>query len=256
MTATAHFELSDKVALITGAAGGIGLATARLFAEAGAALALSDQPHACAVLAAEFAGANVVIIPADLADPASIRALCATALGWRGGVDVLVCNAGIHGPWGAFRQASEVSVDQAMTINLRSAMTICGEIAPAMAAKQGGSIVLTASIAGLRGNRAIGVYGITKAGIAQLARNIAVEWGPANVRANAVSPGLIRTAFAAPMLQDETIIERRLGLTPLRRVGEPEEIAATILFLASDASSFITGHNLVADGGTTISDGN
>lgn len=97
---------------------------------------------------------------------------------------------------------------------------------------------------------------MTKAALAQMARNLAVEWGPHGVRANAVSPGLIRTAFADSIIADATLMERRLSLTPLRRVGEAREVAAGILFLASDAGGFVTGHNLVVDGGTTISDGN
>jgi NAD(P)-dependent dehydrogenase (short-subunit alcohol dehydrogenase family) len=124
-----------------------------------------------------------------------------------------------------------------------------------MAARGGGSVVLMSSIAGLRGNGSIGLYGLSKAALAQLARNLAVEWGPQGVRVNAVSPGLIRTPLAAGLLGDDAFMARRLQATPLRRVGEPEEIAGVVAMLVSRAGGFITGQNLVVDGGTTISDG-
>jgi len=124
-----------------------------------------------------------------------------------------------------------------------------------MAARGRGSIVLLSSIAGLRGNAMLGHYGMTKAALAQLARNLAVEWGPSGVRANAIAPGLIATEWAGAILSSPDRAERRLGLTPLRRAGSPEEIAATALYLASDAGGFTTGQTIVVDGGTLISDG-
>jgi NAD(P)-dependent dehydrogenase (short-subunit alcohol dehydrogenase family) len=111
------------------------------------------------------------------------------------------------------------------------------------------------SIAGLRGNGAIGLYGISKAALAQMARNLAVEWGPRGVRVNAVSPGLIRTPLAQRLMDDPSFMARRLQATPLRRVGEPDEIAGAVIFLASRAGGFLTGQNLVVDGGTLVSDG-
>jgi NAD(P)-dependent dehydrogenase (short-subunit alcohol dehydrogenase family) len=143
-----------------------------------------------------------------------------------------------------------------MTVNLRSVHWLTSLIAPQMAERGGGSVIIVSSIAGVRGNKAIGLYGLSKAASAQLTRNLAVEWGPRNVRANAISPGLIRTQFAAPLLSNEAVLERRLSLTPLRRVGEPHEIAGVAVMLASPAGAFITGQNLIVDGGTTISDGN
>jgi NAD(P)-dependent dehydrogenase (short-subunit alcohol dehydrogenase family) len=111
------------------------------------------------------------------------------------------------------------------------------------------------SIAGLRGNKSIGLYGLTKAAVAQLARNLAVEWGPQGVRVNAISPGLIRTPLASGLLGNDLFMQRRLAMTPLRRVGEPHEVAGIAVMLASRAGGFITGQNLVVDGGTLISDG-
>ncbi|HSG57564.1 MAG TPA: SDR family oxidoreductase, partial [Paracoccaceae bacterium] len=171
-------------------------------------------------------------------------------------IDVLVCNAGIAGPPGPMHKLAEDDRRRLLAVNLEHPLILSSLIAPSMAARGGGSIVLMSSIAGMRGNAAIGMYGMTKAAVAQLARNLAVEWGPQGVRANAIAPGLIATDWAAAILADDSAAERRLGLTPLRRAGDPAEIAATALFLASQASSFITGQTIVADGGTLITDGN
>jgi NAD(P)-dependent dehydrogenase (short-subunit alcohol dehydrogenase family) len=143
-----------------------------------------------------------------------------------------------------------------MDTNLRSALWLCSAVIPGMAARGAGSVILMSSIAGIRGNKSIGLYGLSKAALAQLARNLAVEWGPSGVRVNAISPGLIRTPLAEPLLTNSAFMERRLALTPLRRIGEPHEIAGAAVLLASRAGAFITGHNLIIDGGTTISDGN
>ncbi len=253
------FTLQDRVVLLTGATGGIGAVTARLMARAGARLVLSsDETDRCEALAASLRadGADARSLPADLADQQAVHAMAKAALDCFGGIDILVCNGGMEGHVGPIGEAGEAAIDRLLAVNLRSAMTLTAVIAPHMAGNGTGSIVLVASIAGLRGNKAIGLYGVSKAALAQLGRNLAVEWGPQGVRVNTLSPGLIRTPFARPILDNPDYLPRRLGLTPLRRAGEPEEIAATILFLASDASGFVTGHNLVADGGTTISDGN
>lgn len=253
------FRLDGRVALVTGATGGIGAATVALFAQAGATLVLtSNEAEKCAAMAADLraAGTTAYAIPADLSDQTAVRAMADAAVAQAGRVDILICNGGMEGHVGPIGEASAAAIDTLLGVNLLSAMTLTGALAPRMAANGGGSIVVVASIAGLRGNKAIGLYGVSKAALAQLARNLAVEWGPQGVRANTVAPGLTRTPFARPILENPDYLPRRLGLTPLRRAGEPEEIAAAILFLASDAGGFVTGHTLVADGGTTISDGN
>ena len=118
-----------------------------------------------------------------------------------------------------------------------------------------GSVILISSIGGIRGNAAINSYALAKAGVAQLARNIAVQWGPKGVRANSISPGLIKTELVAQLPAGEEFMQRRMQMTPLRRMGEVEEIAGAAVFLASVAGGFVNGHNLVVDGGTVITDG-
>jgi len=124
-----------------------------------------------------------------------------------------------------------------------------------LAAQAGSAVVLIASLAGLRGNGAINAYALAKAGVAQLARNLAVEWGPKGIRVNALSPGFIRTELSRPLLENAAFMARRMQMTPLRRPGEQAEVAQAALFLASAAAGFVTGHNLVVDGGTVITDG-
>lgn len=254
----ALFDLRGQVALVTGAGQGLGWAIAELLAGQGASLVLSDlDPAACERAAAMLRQQGVTAqgVAADLSQPGAGEQLAEAALARAGSIDVLVCNAGVQGPAGPIAAASDDDWQRVMAVNLRAAMGLTAGLIPGMAERGQGSVVLMSSIAGLRGNRSIGLYGLSKAALAQLARNLAAEWGPRGVRVNAVSPGLVRTPLAAGLLADDSFMARRLAATPLRRVGEPHEIAAVVLMLASRAGGFITGQNLVVDGGTTISDG-
>lgn len=253
------FRLDGRIALVTGATGGIGAATVALLASAGASLVLtSNDADKCEAMAADLCagGTAAWAIPAELSDQVSVREMAQRALELAGRIDVLICNAGMEGHVGPIGEATLPAIETLLHVNLISAMTLTSALVPQMAATGKGSIVFVASIAGLRGNKVIGQYGVSKAALAQLGRNLAVEWGPQGVRANTIAPGLTRTPFAKPLLENADVLPRRLSLTPLRRAGEPDEIAAGILFLASDAAGFVTGHTLVVDGGTTISDGN
>jgi NAD(P)-dependent dehydrogenase (short-subunit alcohol dehydrogenase family) len=254
------FDLSGQVALVTGAAQGLGFAIAQAFTWHGASVVLADvQGDACRDATARLAqeGARTLAVRCDMSDPAAVTALGQEALDWQGRLDALVCNAGIQGPAGALCDAVDADWQQVFDINLRSSVRLAGCVLPAMAERGGGSVILMSSIAGLRGNRSIGLYGLSKAALAQVARNLAVEWGPAGIRVNAISPGLIRTPLAeVNLLSNAQIMARRLALTPLRRVGEPHEIAGAAVFLASAAGGFVNGHNLIVDGGTLITDGN
>lgn len=258
MTA-ARFSLAGKCALVTGATRGIGLAIARAYGQAGARLAVSSENlEQCQQVVALLAGEGIDAWPvqADLGLQADVEALAAAVIERFGGLDALVCNAGIAPHMGPLASVSASDWEATLTVNLRSAVWLTSALVPAMVARGGGSVVLMASIAGVRGNKGLGLYGLSKAALAQLARNLAVEWGPANVRVNAISPGVIHTEFARPLTELPQLMEKRLALTPLRRVGTPDEVAGLALLLAAPAGGFITGQNLIVDGGTTIGDGN
>ena len=252
------FSLTGKTALVTGAGGGLGAAIATAMAEAGAMLVVTDLTEAaCAPVAEQLVagGAQAVAIAADMSDPASRSVLIEKAHAIMGPIDVLVCNAGIEGPFGPLGAAPATALDQVFEVNLRAALDLATRVAPDMRAAGYGSIILMASIAALRGNRAIGAYSMSKAALTQLARNLAVEWGPDGIRTNAIAPGLIETPFAAELMADENFMSRRLSLTPLRRVGQPDEVAGVAVMLAARAGGFINGQTLVVDGGTMITDG-
>lgn len=253
------FALNGQVALITGATRGIGLAIAREYGRAGARLLVSsesadDCERVTAILRTE--GFEAVGIAADLSQATAVRQLAVQALAVYGQVDVLVCNAGVAPHMGPMADADEDQWRLTMAVNLQSAVLLTSALLPSMAERGGGSVVLMASIAGVRGNKGLGLYGLSKAALAQLARNLAVEWGPMNIRVNAISPGVIQTEFARPLTDNAELMRKRLALTPLRRTGQPEEVAALALLLAAPGGAFISGQNIIVDGGTTIGDGN
>lgn len=249
------FDLTGQVALVTGATGGLGRAIVETLVAQGCQVIASDHDAERCIALAQALGPGVQALAADLRDPASIKTMLDKVHTLAAQIDILVCNAGIQGPAGPLGQVSDADWNEVMQVNLRSALQLTASLMPAMAQRGRGSVVLVSSIAGLRGNGGIGLYGLSKAALAQLARNLAVEWGPRGVRCNAVSPGLIRTPLASELLDNESFMQRRLQMTPLRRVGEPHEVAGAVAFLCSPAGAFMNGHNLVVDGGTTITDG-
>lgn len=224
-----------------------------MFRDAGAAVVISSEDETSTQATADQTG--MIGIAADVTSTSALEALVAASLDRLGGLDILVCNAGITGNPGPFAAIDMADYDKVLALNLRSQVTLCNLAIPHIADGGGGSVVLMSSISGLRGNGGINAYALAKAGVAQLARNLAVEWGPRAVRVNAISPGLIRTPLSEPLLSNEDFMRRRLAMTPLRRIGEAEEVAGAALFLASLAAGFVTGHNLVVDGGTLVTDG-
>jgi len=249
---TTLFDLSGKVALVTGSSRGLGYAIAEALIAHGAQVVVSSESVSDTAAAAATLGA--IGIACDVADDAAVAALIAQATARFGGIDILVSNAGISG--GPSHDPLDMrTFDRVMTVNLRSMVLLTKHALPRMAGRPGASVILIASIAGLRGNAQIEAYAMAKAGVAQLARNLAVQWGPKGVRTNAIAPGLIATSFSDGLMGDTAFMSRRLQMTPLRRVGEAHEIAGAAVFLAAPAGGFVNGHVLVVDGGTVITDG-
>jgi NAD(P)-dependent dehydrogenase (short-subunit alcohol dehydrogenase family) len=243
------FSLEGKVAIITGSTRGIGRGIAEAFVAAGATVVVSSESAEDTALAAAELGATG--ITCDVSSGSDLEALVKGTLAAHGALDILVCNAGIVDKRG---DSSVENFDRVMAVNLRSQVALTGLALPHIAERQG-SVILIASIGGIRGNAGINAYALAKAGVAQLARNIAVQWGPKGVRANAISPGLILTDLTTQLPQDTDFMARRMQMTPLRRIGEVAEVAGAAVFLASKAGGFVNGHNLVVDGGTVITDG-
>lgn len=258
----AFFSLDGQVALVTGATRGIGLACVKVLASAGAHVVLTGLPtERPAEIAAELCthGISVEGHALDVTDRVAQAALVDDVLDRHGRVDTLVCNAGVAlDPPASGPQTFDKQADQALTrmfdIHVASVAQLVDLVAPNMAEHGGGSVIVMSSLSAVRGNTAIGLYGVTKAALAQLARNVAVQWGPQNVRANAIAPGVIATEFATPITDDPARAERRLLQTPLRRFGTVDHIAGTVLYLASSAGSFTSGQTVVVDGGTLIHD--
>ncbi len=252
------FDLAGKIALITGSTSGMGKAIAEAMGTFGATVIISsNDANACEEVQQAFIvkGIKALAFPCDVADREQINALVAFVYAQCQRIDILVSCVGVAHA-GSLLEVSPLDFTKTMQINLAQALYLTQAVLPSMQAQRAGSIIYLASIAGVRGNKALGLYGMTKAALAQLARNIAVEFGPYNIRANAISPGMIDTPFSQALLANKAFMEKRLVLTPLRRVGTPEEIAGVAVMLASQAGGFITGQNIIVDGGTTISDGN
>ncbi|NNF76501.1 MAG: SDR family oxidoreductase [Rhizobiales bacterium] len=250
------FDLDGKRAIITGSTKGIGKAIAQCFARAGAKVVISSRKaDMCEKVAEEIKaeGHEALAIPCHVGRREDLEALVAGTVDAWGGVDILVCNAATNPVYGPMADAGDEVFNKIMETNVLSVYQLCNMVCPMMAGDGAGSVIVISSIAGLRGNSVIGIYGVSKAAEAGLVRNLAVEWGPKGIRANAISPGLIKTDFARALWEDPVRLERAKNQTPLRRIGVPEDIAGVALFLASDASAYVTGQNLVADGGETIS---
>ena len=254
------FDLSGKVALVTGATRGIGKSIAEELARAGARVALcSRKDDACRQVKEEFeqAGFEVLAQPCNVSRKEELQALVgATTAKW-GRVDIVVANAASNPYYGPLTGISDEAFDKIVANNLKSVLWLAGMTLPGMgerAQKEGtsGSFIVVGSIGGILANTVIGAYGISKAADHHLVRNLAAEWGPKNVRVNAIAPGLIKTEFARALWEDEKRAAERVSNTPLRRLGEPRDIGGIAVFLASDAAAFITGQVIVADGGVTI----
>ncbi len=248
------FDLTGKVAVVTGSSKGIGRAIAERMAEHGARVVVSSRKaEGCDIVTKGIvaAGGQAVTKTCNIGRKEELQALVDFTTAEYGGIDVLVCNAAVNPHFGPAATLSDEAWDRVMAYNVRSNFWLSNMVLPGMAQRGGGSVVIISSIGGLRGSTNLGVYAISKAADMQMARNIAVEWGPHNIRANCIAPGLVRTDFARALWEDPENLRRRTRDTPLKRIGEPDEIAGQAVLMASAAGSFLTGQTVVIDGGVT-----
>ena len=251
------FSLSGKVAVITGSSRGIGKAIAERMAEHGAQVVISSRKaEACAAVAASINSARgaqaATAIPANISHKDELQLLVRETTRRLGRIDVLVCNAASNPYYGPLAQIEDDQFRKILENNVIANHWLINFTVPQMIERKSGSIIIVSSIGGLRGSPVIGAYNISKAADFQLARNLAVEYGKHNVRVNCIAPGLIKTDFARALWENPETLKRATSGSPLGRIGEPDEIAGAAIFLASQASSFVTGQAIVVDGGVTI----
>ena len=249
------FDMTGKVAVITGSTKGIGRAIAEEMARCGARVVISSRKaEACEQVASEMRaqGFDAMAIACHVGKKEDLQNLVdKTNEAW-GTIDVLVCNAATNPVYGPTAEMTDDAWDKIMDTNVKGTFWLTNMVLPGMAERGEGAVVLLSSIAGIRGNTTIGTYGVSKAAEAALARNLAVEWGPKGIRVNSIAPGIVKTDFAKALTEDPVRIKRAEEKTPLRRLGEPVDIAGLAVFLSTKASAYITGQVIVADGGETI----
>jgi NAD(P)-dependent dehydrogenase (short-subunit alcohol dehydrogenase family) len=249
------FDLTGKVAIVTGSSRGIGKAIAERMAEHGAKVTISSRKagpcdEVAAAINAKYPG-HAIAVPANISSKEDLQRLVDETRKAFGKVDILVCNAASNPYYGPMSGISDDAFRKILDNNIISNHWLIQMCAPEMKERRDGAVVIISSIGGLRGNAVIGAYNISKAADFQLARNLASELGPDNIRVNCIAPGLVKTDFARA-LWDTPEAEKRSSVgTPLRRLGEPDDIAGAAVFLASKAGSWMTGQAIVIDGGST-----
>jgi NAD(P)-dependent dehydrogenase (short-subunit alcohol dehydrogenase family) len=249
------FDLSGKVAIVTGSSRGIGRAIAESFAEAGGRVVISARnAEPCEAVAAGIRakGGEAIAVTARISDRVQLENLVAKTREQWGRVDILVCNAAINPHYGSLADLTDQAFERMMTNNVLSNLWLSKMVGPEMRERREGSIIFIISIGALKASTVIGMYGVTKAADYALCRSLAAEWGPDGVRVNCIAPGLVETDFARALYEDPERRAKREAETPLRRLGQPIDIAGAALLLASRAGAFITGQTIVVDGGTMI----
>ena len=249
------FDLTGKVAVITGSSRGIGRSIAEHLSAAGATVVISSRKAAACeevANAIRAAGRQAAAIPANIGDKSELQRLVSETRRLLDRVDILVCNAASNPYFGPMSGLSDEAFDKILHNNVISNHWLCNLVLPEMAARNDGVVIIVSSIGGLKGSATLGAYAISKAADMQLARNLAVEWGKHNIRVNCIAPGLVRTNFARALWENPVLLEQTQARTPLRRIGEPQDIGGIAVFLASRAGAFVTGQTIVADGGITI----
>jgi len=249
------FDMTGKVALITGATKGIGRAIAFAMADAGAKIVVSSRDaERCAETeqAIKDAGGEATNFPCNISHHDQLQALVDHALETYGRIDTLVCNAAVNPHYGPMSTVTVEAYDKIMNSNVRSNLWLCNMVLPQMAERKDGSVIIISSIAGLAGDKMLGIYALSKAADYQLARNLAVEWGEHNIRANSIAPGLVKTDFAKALWEDPERNAEAVKRYPLGRLGEPDDIAGAAVFLAARAGAWVSGQTFVIDGGWAV----
>ncbi|OGO16929.1 MAG: short-chain dehydrogenase [Chloroflexi bacterium RBG_16_48_8] len=252
------FNLEGKVAIVTGASKGIGEVIARGFAKAGAKVAVSSRKQESVDRVAQGiqeAGGEALALQAHMGVPDQVAALVSQTLGRWGRVDIAVNNAGTNPHFGPLLTADEGQLEKILDVNLKGTFRLCKQVVPLMEDQGGGKIINITSVAGIRPGPGMGAYSISKAGVIMLTKVLAGELGSSNIQVNAIAPGLIKTKFSQVLWENEDLLKHQVGVTPLGRIGIPEDVLGAALFLASSASDWVTGTVLVVDGGSMVAAG-
>lgn len=255
-----QFDLTDKVAIITGSSRGIGKAIAEEMAVQGAKVVISSRKAdacdaAAAAINSEHGEGTAIAVPANISSKEDLQNLVDQTRKAFGKVDILVCNAASNPYYGPMSGIADEQFHKILQNNIVSNHWLIQMVAPEMLEREKGAIVIISSIGGFTGTATIGAYNISKAADFQLARNLATEYGKKGVRVNCIAPGVIQTDMARALWENPKLMAYVENATPLGRIGQPHEIAGTAVFLASDASTFMTGQSVTVDGGTTIAAG-
>jgi len=249
------FNLTGKVAVVTGGSRGIGLAIAQALAGAGAKLVITARKADGLQDAANSlreSGAEVLALTAHNGDKDQLQTLIQQTVEAYGGVDILVNNAATNPHFGPILEAEDSMWQKTIEVNLLGNIWLCQQVVPMMRSRGGGKIINIASINGIRPGRMQGVYSTTKAAVINLTQTLAMELAPDNIQCNAIAPGLVQTKFARAIWENDMLMDLVLSRTPAQRTGQPDDIAGIALYLASPASAFTTGQVFVIDGGVSI----
>ncbi|HUS95804.1 MAG TPA: SDR family oxidoreductase [Hyphomicrobiaceae bacterium] len=249
------FSLDGKVAIVTGSSRGIGRSIAEQMSALGAKIVVSSRKlDMCQEVVDGIAakGGEAIAVACNISRKDECQALVDATIAKWGRLDSFVANAAVNPVYGPMSGLSDEAFDKVMTSNVQSAIWFANMSMPKMVDVGGGSFTIISSIGGLKGSATLGIYGISKSADFGVARALAVEWGPKNIRVNAVAPGLVKTDFARALWENPKLRDDRESRTPLRRLGDPDDIGGVAAFLATPAAAFITGQVIVADGGVTI----
>ncbi|MBL0968290.1 MAG: SDR family oxidoreductase [Brevundimonas sp.] len=251
------FDLTGKVAVITGSSKGIGKAIAERMAEHGARVVISSRKagpcdEVAQAINAKHGEGRAIAVPANIASKEELQRLVDETNAAFGQIDILVCNAASNPYAGPMGGISDEQFEKIFHNNVLANHWLIQMVAPQMLERKHGAILVISSVGGLRGNALIGAYNVSKAADMQLVRNLAVEFGSSNVRVNCIAPGLIQTDFARYLWENEEVLKVTVEPNPMKRIGQPDEIAGTAVYLCSKAAAYVTGQTLVVDGGLTI----